>query len=85
MSDEPLNFEAHRRRRQADADVVPCAKCKTRIPALSTRCPECNVHFSGAAEDFVQESEGGRGTQTWVVVVAVVLLVVMLTSLLGGR
>jgi hypothetical protein len=83
MSDEPLNFEEHRRRRQADAELVPCAKCKTRIPALSTRCPECGVHFSGVAEDFVQEGVGGRGTPTWVVVVAVLLLMVVLTSLFG--
>jgi hypothetical protein len=82
MSDELLNFEEHRRRRQADADVVPCARCKTRIPALSTRCPECGVYFSGAAEDFAQDGGGGRGTPRWVVVVAVVLLVVMTLSVL---
>jgi hypothetical protein len=51
MSDEPLSFEEPRRRRDANADLVPCARCKKRIPALSTRCPECYVHFSGAAEN----------------------------------
>lgn len=85
MDDEPLNFEEHRRRRPADTDVVPCARCKKPIPAVSTRCPECGVHFSGAAEDFVQEGRGGRGTPTWVVVVAVVLLVVTVAGLLTGR
>lgn len=84
MSDEPLSFEEHRRRRQADADLVPCPRCRKRIPALSTRCPACGIHFSGAAEDFAQESEGGRGPPTWVVVV--VLLVAMLAGVLrmGG-
>ncbi len=85
MSDNHLNFEAHRRRRDANADLVPCAKCKRRIPALTTRCPECGVHFNGAAEDFVQEGGGDRGTPTWMVVLAVLLLMVVMTSLFGVR
>jgi hypothetical protein len=45
MSDDPLNFEEHRRRCEEDASTVRCARCKKWIVATATRCPECGVHF----------------------------------------
>jgi hypothetical protein len=83
MSDDPLNFEEHRRRREEDASPVRCARCKKWIVATSTRCPACGVHFQGEAQDFAEDAEGRRGAPTWVIVVAVLLLLAMLVGALG--
>ena len=56
-SDEPLNFEEHRRRRDDNPSLVPCARCGQRVLATATRCPECGVHFQGEAQEFTHESE----------------------------
>jgi hypothetical protein len=82
MSDEPLKFEEHRRRRDENASVIRCFRCKKWIVATATRCPECGVHFQGEAQDFSRENgkSGGSRSPTWVVVVAVLLLLTMPAS-----
>jgi hypothetical protein len=87
MSDEPLNFEEFRRRREENASTVRCAKCGEWIVATATRCPECGVHFQGEAQDFgdAPESAGVRGgAPGWVVVLAALLLVAMAVAALRG-
>ncbi len=84
--DEPLNFEAHRRRRDENPSLVPCARCGKTILATATRCPECGIHFQGEAQDFVHESErdvSTRSTPAWVVALAVLVLIAMLIGVLG--
>lgn len=85
MDDEPLSFEQHRRRREENASLIPCFRCKKTILATATRCPECGVHFQGEAQDFADgaEAAGGRGLPAWVVVVAVLLLLAMLVGAFG--
>lgn len=82
MSDEPLSFEEHRRRREENASTVRCARCQKWIVATATRCPECGVHFQGEAQDFAPDEQelGGRRTPVWVIVVAVLLLMAMLVG-----
>ena len=82
MSDDPLNFEEHRRRREENPSTVRCARCKEWIVATATKCPECGVHFQGEAQDFA-DAEEGSGSKTWVIVVAVLLLLAMLVGGLG--
>jgi hypothetical protein len=87
MSDGPLNFEEHRRRRDENASTVRCARCREWIVATATKCPECGVHFRGEAQDFApgEGSAGERGTPRWVVVVALLLMLAMLVGVLGVR
>ncbi len=85
MSDRPLNFEEHRRRRDENASTVRCVRCGKWIAATVTRCPECGVNFQGEAQDFIHPSEqpdkrGGR--PIWVIVLAVVLLAAMAFAVL---
>lgn len=60
-----------------EEDYVRCARCRRWIPAFSTRCPECGVHFQGQAQDFDDEEEEyqRRGLPLWVIWTAIVLLV----------
>ncbi|MDB5311138.1 MAG: hypothetical protein JWO38_5340 [Gemmataceae bacterium] len=86
MSDEPLNFEDHRRRREENASTVRCARCGKWIVATATRCPECGIHFQGEAQDFAAEgdpSPGSRRAPAWVVVIALLLMLAMLVGVLG--
>ena len=84
MNDESLNFEEHHRRREENASVVRCARCKQWIVATATKCPECGVHFQGEAQDFADEpTPKDGGFATWVVVVAVLLLITFLVGVLG--
>ena len=88
MSDEPLNFEEFRRRREENASTVRCAKCGEWIVATATRCPACGVHFQGEAQEFASESgsAGGRsGKPVWVIVLAVLVLLAMVVGVLGLR
>jgi hypothetical protein len=80
MSDEPLNFEEHRRRRDRNAELVPCARCKKMILSTSVRCPECGIHFQGEAYDFAPPT-GGSGSHTLIIVLAVLLLIAILLTL----
>ena len=84
--DGPLSFEEHRRRRDENPSLVPCARCGKRILATATRCPECGVNFGGEAQEFTHESENepaARGAPAWVIVLAVLLLLAMLLGLIG--
>jgi predicted amidophosphoribosyltransferase len=90
MSDEskPLNFEEHRRKRDENPSLVPCARCGKRILATATRCPECGVHFQGEAQEFthVSEREAPKsGLPMWVLLLAVLLLFAMLFVVVGLR
>ena len=76
MSDQPLNFEEHRRRRDENASTVRCARCGKWIAATVTKCPECGVNFQGEAQYFTHPSEaGGRsGLPGWAIGLAVLLI-----------
>ena len=81
--DEPLSFEAHRRRRDENPSLARCGKT---ILATATRCPECGVHFQGAAQEFTHDSERDAPTRrapVWVLVLAVLVLFAMLIGVLG--
>ena len=83
MSDEPLSFEEHHRRRAENASTVRCARCGEWIVATATKCPECGVNFQGEAQDFAHPTEhdsSARLTPTWILAVAVLLLVAMLIA-----
>ena len=83
MSDEPLNFEEARRRRDENPSLVRCARCGKMIVATATRCPECGVHFQDEAQEFnhpSEESAESSGTARWVVILAVLLLLAMLVA-----
>jgi hypothetical protein len=84
--EEPLSFEEHRRKRDENPSLVPCARCGKRIFATATRCPECGIHFQGEAQEFTHNSErelGSGSTPTWVIVLAALLLLAMLIAVLG--
>lgn len=80
MSDEPLKFEEFRRRREKNVDLVACARCKKQILATTIRCPECGVHFTGAAEDFVSDPRS-RIWIGWIVLAAMLLLAMLLGTI----
>jgi predicted amidophosphoribosyltransferase len=84
MSDDLLNFEEHRRRRDEDANTVRCARCGEWIPATASRCPECEVNFQGEAQDFIHPSEQSTAKRrpAWVVVVVVLLLAALVFAAL---
>lgn len=84
MSDEPLNFEEFRRRREENAGTVRCAKCGEWIAATTT---ECGVNFQGQAQDFIHasdKSDDRTGAPAWVVVLAVLTLLSMTLVALRG-
>lgn len=86
MPDEVLSFEDHQRRLDDNASVVRCARCGKWILATSTRCPECGVHFQGAAVEFTHASEAEtsrRSMPMWVVVMTAALLAAVLLAVLG--
>ena len=87
-----IRLEDHRRRtpkRGPSKDVsgaVLCPRCRRPIPAASTTCPECGVHFQGWAEDFARSRLSFLRTNTGrsvLLVAAVLLMLVMLRALLG--
>ena len=83
MSDEPLSFEEHRRRREENASTVRCARCGMWIVATATQCSECGIHFSGEAQDFVHPTEredSSLYTPLWVLAVAVLMILAMLVA-----
>ena len=87
MSDQILNFEEYRRRREESDEEVRCAHCGRWIPAVATRCPQCGVHFAGEAQDFVHPSEQttrGRAP-LWFVAVVLVLVMILVLITLAGR
>jgi hypothetical protein len=72
MSDDPLNFEEHRRRREEDAGTVRCARCK-RWVAAATGCLECGDVGGGrcclaAAGDGRQGARAGLTPQSSITV-----------------
>lgn len=86
--DEPLSFEEHRRRRDKNPSLVPCARCGKKILATATRCPECGVHFQGEAQEFTHVSEReapNSGAPVWTIVLAALLLSAMLVGVVGLR
>jgi len=85
MSEEPLSFEEHRRRRDENASAVQRVKCRKWIVATATRCPECGIHFLGEAQEFSFPSgpDSGTGSRTWLVVLAAVLSLVRWTPFVG--
>jgi predicted amidophosphoribosyltransferase len=84
MSDDPLSFEQHRRRREENASLVRCARCGKSILVTLTRCPQCGVHFQGEAQDFSHESEQpAAGRSLWFVAAAIVLLIAFTLTVLG--
>ncbi len=87
-----------RRRKKADtrpsqkqSGSVPCPRCRRPIPASSTTCPECGVHFQGWAEDFTDAPPSffrTRGARYILLATAVLLIASASGTLrksLGGR
>ncbi len=56
MVDEPETFKLSEYRRGTGSRVA-CPKCNAAIPAETTRCPYCGVHFRGAAHTFAPDAE----------------------------
>jgi hypothetical protein len=74
--------EEEYRRRDEASQPVRCARCGKMIPGFSTRCPECGVHFRGAAENFHHPSDGRpSGVKPWVAITSIVLVLAMLLGL----
>ncbi|GMW00630.1 MAG: hypothetical protein AMXMBFR84_17670 [Candidatus Hydrogenedentota bacterium] len=57
MAKDVFDFSAYRSGRGA---LVPCRRCKKPIPADSTRCGHCGLHFRGHAAEFVSSFEAPR-------------------------
>jgi len=87
LADETLSFEEHRKRREANASTVRCAKCAKWIVATATRCPECGVHFQGEAQDFADPANEttSHGTPKWVLVLAALLVVAMFIGAISWK
>jgi hypothetical protein len=79
--DEILNIEQHRQAKEDDSSSVRCFRCGKSIPAVSTRCPHCRVHFQGVAEDFDgEEDEYRRKRQPWWVIITAIILLLFLIA-----
>jgi predicted amidophosphoribosyltransferase len=67
------------------AGRVPCAKCKALIAASTSQCPECGIHFDGAAEDFVDDRPVAwiSPRRRWVKITALAILLLLLLSLMA--
>jgi len=78
MPDPILNFEEHRRRRDENPSVVPCARCGKSIVATATRCPECGVHFRGEAQFFSRPNEqtGSAAGIPWKTLIVTTLVLI---------
>jgi predicted amidophosphoribosyltransferase len=81
MSDEPLGFEEHRRRR--DAGLVTCGRCQRAIPANVRQCPKCGIPLGGVVGGVARPALSGSRALAWAVVVVLLLVVVLLTALPG--
>ena len=87
MSDQILNFEEYRRRREESDEEVRCAHCLRSSPAASTRVPQGGGHVAVEAQDFVHPSEQttrGRAP-SWFVAVVLVLVMILVLITLAGR
>ncbi len=78
MPDDVLKFDDHRRQRE-DAGLVRCFRCSKMILGSVTRCPECGVHFDGAAEDFAVPSNLRSRSWTIATILAVVIGLIIAT------
>ncbi len=91
MSTPIIRLEDHRGKTakrgapKSDSGSVLCPRCRRPIPASSTTCPECGVHFEGWAEDFTDSGPSFLRTSTgryFLLAAAVLLILVMLRTLL---
>ena len=87
MGDEIFSLEEHRRRREENAALVRCARCGKMILASAVRCPECRIHFKGAAQDYLHPTERPqeRRLPWWVVALAALLVLALALGALGWR
>ena len=69
MSDDNIfDFTSYR---GGSGNLVPCKRCKRPIPADSTRCTYCGLHYQGHAWQFTPEADGEvRMHFTWVKAIA---------------
>ena len=67
--------------------AVPCPRCRRPIPASSTTCPECGVHFQGWAEDFAESrlSFLRKSIGRYVLFATAVLLILVMLRALRWR
>jgi hypothetical protein len=97
MDDDVLRFDDYRKRRgrgdddsdggNDDENVVRCARCGQRIPAISLQCPQCRVHFRGEAQDFIHPDEQRRptaGGRFWMMIVAGLLIAALVAGALAN-
>lgn len=81
---ELLSFAEHQQRRDENPSTVRCVRCREWIPATSTRCPECRIHFQGQAQDYFDDDEKSyfaASKPIWSVIVAVILLALSILGL----
>lgn len=83
MSDNLLNFEEHRRRREESPSLVRCAHCGEPILATVTRCPECGVHFQGEAYEFSHPSALEQGDESGLSTRMLIFLLLLTALVLG--
>src|SRR6185437_14021117 len=57
MADDVLKFGDYGEAQNDEDSLIRCARCGEKIPAISTRCPECGVHFQGEAQDFFHPTD----------------------------
>ena len=87
--DNTFDFAAYRK---GVGNRVPCPRCGRPIPADSTQCPECRVHFDGIAAEFAPGARDGSSmlgrwakVGAWLIlgILAIGLLMALAAHLLG--
>jgi hypothetical protein len=73
--DKTVDLTAYR---EGAGNLIPCARCARPIPADSTRCVHCGVHFQGKAWQFTRGGTGDiRMGGRWLPVVVLLVLAVL--------
>ncbi len=88
-----ISLDSRRRKKGVSAPSrkvsgsVPCQRCLRPIPASSTTCPECGVHFQGWAEDFTESRHSflRQSTVRYVLLATAVLLILLMLRALIWR
>ena len=72
-----VDFTAYRR---GETGQVPCPRCSRPVPADSTRCPHCRVHYQGAAYEFAEANTPDANQVTgWIRLIVWIVLAIVVT------
>lgn len=81
-----VDFTAYRR---GETGRVPCPRCLRPVPADSTRCPHCRVHYQGAAYEFAEEKTPDAnqvvGWNRWISWIVLAIIVTMCSAIFVGK